>query len=294
MHDLTPAQNFVAHASGTRVHTETYMIAELRSAHPDQQVISVSPQPLSSCEAALLKYADETGEATYNAVAADDLTFGPLFTTHQYIPPKRRIDAGSDGKIGEKVKFGRYEYSYKGQVYLLYICEGREGNFMTNERIHQFLVHEKTTQAANDVSKLITAVGQWASELHEEIWVFDQGRWTKDKGLWKGVEKSHWKNVILDQERKSAIQEDARLFFDNKEVSFQPDSWPLAGRPLILDRGTKSFTYPGSAASSITDRPATARLSASRRYQMKCIIAKILWQRYTSKVLRPTWVLNEV
>jgi transitional endoplasmic reticulum ATPase len=48
--------------------------------------------------------------------------------------------------------------------------------------------------------KLLHAVGGWTTQLHDEIYVFDDAYWQKSKELWLSVQGSSWDEVILDRE----------------------------------------------------------------------------------------------
>jgi transitional endoplasmic reticulum ATPase len=54
--------------------------------------------------------------------------------------------------------------------------------------------------------------------LHDEIWVFNQGIWRKDPGLWQEVQKADWKDVILDEDFKTTLQKDVFGFFSSERV----------------------------------------------------------------------------
>ena len=51
----------------------------------------------------------------------------------------------------------------------------------------------------------------YSQECHEEVLVFDQGYWQKNKELYQNIQKSNWEDVILGKERKKAII--SKLFF---------------------------------------------------------------------------------
>ena len=68
---------------------------------------------------------------------------------------------------------------------------------------------------------LLLAAGKWTSQLHEEIFVFDDGRWEKSKDLWRSVNGSSWSDVILDPEMKKGLIEDVQGFFDNQALYSQ-------------------------------------------------------------------------
>ena len=66
--------------------------------------------------------------------------------------------------------------------------------------------------------KLIKACGKWSRDLHEEIYVFDGGRWCKNHGLWTAVQQASWDDVILDPSMKETLVNDVHGFFDSRAV----------------------------------------------------------------------------
>ena len=65
---------------------------------------------------------------------------------------------------------------------------------------------------------LLLAAGAWADQLHEEIWVYNQGFWRKDHGLWKEIQKADWKDIILKDAFKKALQKDVYGFFTSETI----------------------------------------------------------------------------
>ena len=59
---------------------------------------------------------------------------------------------------------------------------------------------------------------RWSIELHNEVWVFDGGYWQKSAELWQSVQQSEWKDVILDEDMKQSIIEDADNFFNSRDT----------------------------------------------------------------------------
>jgi len=60
--------------------------------------------------------------------------------------------------------------------------------------------------------------GKWTSELHDEVYVFDSGRWTKNKELYASVQSATWDDVILDPVMKADLITDVLGFFDNQAL----------------------------------------------------------------------------
>lgn len=65
---------------------------------------------------------------------------------------------------------------------------------------------------------LLLAAGAWADQLHEEIWVYNQGFWSKDHALWEEIQKADWKDVILNDAFKKALQKDVYSFFTSESI----------------------------------------------------------------------------
>ena len=82
---------------------------------------------------------------------------------------------------------------------------------MTTEH---FILHEGPASTSRE---LLLAIGVWADQLHDDIWVYNQG-WMKDADLWKEIQKARWEDVILEADFKKAIQKDVLGFFSSKDT----------------------------------------------------------------------------
>ena len=69
-----------------------------------------------------------------------------------------------------------------------------------------------------ETDALLLAAGKWTSQLHDEIFVFDNGYWDKSKELWKSVSGASWEDVILSPVMKENLISDVQGFFDNQEL----------------------------------------------------------------------------
>ena len=65
---------------------------------------------------------------------------------------------------------------------------------------------------------MIFAAGVWADQLHDEIWVYEQGWWQKDHDLWSEVQRANWSDVILDPKFKADLRKDIDHFFKSEET----------------------------------------------------------------------------
>jgi len=66
--------------------------------------------------------------------------------------------------------------------------------------------------------RLLLEAGRWTNSLHEEIWVFDSGRWQKSHELWESIQSAEWENVILDEDMKKSLIRDVDNFFNGRQT----------------------------------------------------------------------------
>lgn len=71
---------------------------------------------------------------------------------------------------------------------------------------------QEGSEAMKAMEALVLAASIWSQESHEQIWIYDQGRWSKDKELWRMVQGGSWEDVILDESTKMAIMRDVMGF----------------------------------------------------------------------------------
>lgn len=99
----------------------------------------------------------------------------------------------------------QWQDAFKGRDQVFYILHPRFESNITNGHCAQ-------------TDALVLAAGKWTSQLHNEIFVFDDGRWQKSTELWKSVNGASWEDVILDPEMKKNLIEDVQGFFDNQKL----------------------------------------------------------------------------
>jgi len=145
---------------------------------------------------------------------------GSPFVEYAYIPPAHRIASGDNlGSLGVGISWGRFDYEYNNESFILYIARLGFGRL-------QFLVHEpkkasdvEAVEKSKELAKdLILRASYWGQELHNEVWVFDQGYWQKDAALWDGMQKASWDDVILPSDLRNAVRGDVASFFKNKST----------------------------------------------------------------------------
>lgn len=200
-------------ANFTRPHEYGELLAHdaIRRLFPNKHIT-----PVFDYDAKLFAYAD-AGHATASLVREGD----DFLALRDYTPPALRLEGG-DGKLCDKVRFGLYQYDYQG--FTLDIVRAQwytQYAYSRREKVHFILspmdgVDEQSHCAKADA--LITAAGKWTAQLHDEVYVFDQSYWAKDKSLWAAVQASTWDDVILDPAMKANIIKDVEGFFDSRAI----------------------------------------------------------------------------
>ncbi|KAI0082447.1 P-loop containing nucleoside triphosphate hydrolase protein [Panus rudis PR-1116 ss-1] len=134
----------------------------------------------------------------------------PDIVSNLYFVPLGKHLGKSTGILVDLLRFGSFRVAWNEYDFLLYVVRFPQG---FGEVTQQFLVHDGSDEPAR---QLLIAAGIWANELHEEIYVFNQGFWQKDHNLWLEVQKANWEEVILKDKFKTAMQKDIRGFFDSE------------------------------------------------------------------------------
>ena len=177
--------------------------------YPDKHIT-----PVLDRHANLFKFAD-AGHAKAELVRDGD----DFLTLREYAPPATRMEGG-DGKLGEYVKFGLYKYEYQGSCFEILRAQWYlQYQYGQMQKMHFILTPKDDVQGqihSTIADQLIKAAGKWTAALHDEVYVFDQGQWTKDKSLWAAVQSATWDDVILDPHMKANIIKDVTGFFDSR------------------------------------------------------------------------------
>ncbi|KAI8938716.1 hypothetical protein NX059_004584 [Plenodomus lindquistii] len=197
------------HSTAKRVNTDVVLVEALRTQYPHLDLV-IAPQVGLN----LLAYA-AAGHA--KAIPLDDTVkdpiYGPGLSWRMYAPPPRRLDT-RPGAMVDMLLFGKFMYKWKDQEAILYVADGRDGSAYFPAVTNYYIL----TNATHKVDDLIKEATTWAVELHNEVWVFDQGYWQKSAELYESVQKSDWSQVILDEDMKKALISDVETFFDSQKT----------------------------------------------------------------------------
>lgn len=202
------ALSYFDHSTGKRVNTDAVLVEALRTQYPNLDLVIAPEGKLNLLAYAAAGYAKATPIDTH-----EDEVYGPGIHWRSYMPPARRLDSAA-GFMAERVLFGKYMYKWKDQEAILYIADGRDGTAYFPSVVNHYIL----TNATHKVDDLITEATKWTIELHNEVWVFDQGYWQKSAELYNSVRNASWENVILDEDMKKALISDVEQFFDGQKV----------------------------------------------------------------------------
>jgi AAA+ superfamily predicted ATPase len=194
------AQAFFDNATATRINTEIVIAEALRKQYP-QLHLTVVRKP--ACD--ILGFA-----SAGNAAVAPIDNENDRHSTRWYSAPANRLD-GSKGSLSDSVVFGKFLVDWRKKEYVVFVADGRDGPYMY---VNQYIL-SASIEATNN---LLLEAGQWSSRPHDEVWVFDGGRWQKSSELWQSVQKSRWEDVILDEKMKKTIVDDVNIFFDGRDA----------------------------------------------------------------------------
>lgn len=205
----TVSQDYFNNTKGDRQYTEGYIVASIRQKHPNYH-LTISP----SYSIDLLGFAKSRDDASYSSLidAKDSMV------ERSFIPPARRYNDELGGSFVDRIIFACYDYSFKGNQFLVYIVDGHDGQFHNsyNYVLAEDSKEDNQASAQKKVDELLAEAAKWSQDLHGEVFVFDQGYWQKNKELWQNIQKSNWEDVILEKEKKEAIIEDVIGFFDSE------------------------------------------------------------------------------
>lgn len=200
---------FNEHSSGKRVRTTVLLSQALRERHSDYH-LTVNAAALCP----LISFAN-AGFASYTQRGNEDQSL----LTRQFQPPARRYGDDS-GSFASKIIFAAFDYEFQGNQFLVYIVDGRDGTGPYPQELNNYILKKRTGDVSGVVARtdeLIESATKWALELHNQVLVFDQGYWQKNSELWKSIQKSLWKDVILDEEKKQMVISDIEGFFDSEQ-----------------------------------------------------------------------------
>ena len=124
---------------------------------------------------------------------------------------------GIPDQLVEARTFAKYLYKWGPEYFIIYIVQ------MGYQQI-QYILKEpaegESIMSRNSVTdNLISTVGDWQKPEDEKfIYVYDAGFWQQSRDLYEQVQKSEWKDVILNEDMKKTITDLMHKFFDSEDI----------------------------------------------------------------------------
>ena len=199
-------EDYRKHNDGLQISTETAIVSSLRGRYPDW---TVTVTPGSNGILALARAGQAKAEL--------DTKTDSMSAWRLHIPPSQR-SSEEEGKMTDKVLFGKFDYEWKGNVFIVYTATFQQGfNQVKNNYILHKRDHELVDGRCKITDELIAAATKWQNNVHDEVLVFDQERWTKNKELWDSVQNASWDDAIMDKDMKETLVNDVEGFFDCRD-----------------------------------------------------------------------------
>lgn len=199
------------HGSSQRVNSEVVLQNALREIHRPDTVTWIDADDcdiLGFAEAGHAEARIDEGDDTYTAV-------------RRYKIPTRALDE-PEGSVFDDVLFARWTYEWHGRSVVCYKMEWVDYGF--REQKYYAIVTDRSSfmkGRCTYAEKLIKACGTWTRQLHDEVYVYEDGYWQKDKTLFSAVSKASWDDVIINPAMKTAIINDVESFFGSRETYLQ-------------------------------------------------------------------------
>ncbi|KAI9151340.1 ATPase [Paramyrothecium foliicola] len=195
---------FYDHSSGKRINSNAVFVEALSKQYPNLELLVTPADSLD-----LNGYAN-AGHASLEEVEDQPGSLPSSVQWEVYRAPARRA-GGALGSLAVAQKLAKYLYKWHDNDFIVYLIEGQEGPWPLP--LYYILSTEKAK-----AQQLILEIGRWSTDLHNEIWEYDDGMWQKSAALYESVKNSSWDVVILDPAMKEAIIEDHLSFYRSRET----------------------------------------------------------------------------
>ncbi|GJD04241.1 ATPase [Colletotrichum higginsianum IMI 349063] len=205
-------KEFFKHSSAKRVNTDAVITKALKEQYPHLELVVVPEMLGYGNDCNLLGFA-QAGNATFEPVEDVGGALPSSLEWLVYLPPARRLD-GDRGGLANAPIYGKYLYKWQGHEFIVYLVDGRDGTGAYPPIKNYYVLAADSYYA----DQLVLAAGKWSSDLHEEVWVYDEGYWQKSRELFESIRNASWDSVILDEDMKQALVEDHLSFFNSRDT----------------------------------------------------------------------------
>jgi transitional endoplasmic reticulum ATPase len=206
-HAFSPSAGYDAfhsHGSSSRINSEVFLQAALRNIHRPDTVTWIKAE---DCD--ILGFA-EAGHANARKDDSDE-TYAAI---RKYKVPARSLDE-PQGSVTDDILFARWQYEWNGRSMPCYKLKWVD-DWGWHVREYYAVVTDGTSMKDGHCSfteELIKTCGAWTQKLHDEVYMYEDGDWQKNKELFKAVVKASWDDVIIKPAMKTDIINDVDSFF---------------------------------------------------------------------------------
>jgi transitional endoplasmic reticulum ATPase len=197
---------FQKHGSSSRVNSEMFLQSALKDAHRPDLVTWIHAE-----ECDLLGFA-EAGHAKAHLETDDDT----YIAIRKYKIPACTLDE-PEGSVSDDIRFARWTYKWNGRSVTCYKMRWFDIGWLCRE---YYAIVTDTNSRVNGhctyTEELIKTCGTWTQQLHDEVYLYEDGDWQKDKTLFRSVRKASWDDVIIDPVMKTDIIKDVESFFGSR------------------------------------------------------------------------------
>ncbi|KAF8530040.1 P-loop containing nucleoside triphosphate hydrolase protein [Hysterangium stoloniferum] len=124
-------------------------------------------------------------------------------------------------KMKSTLRFGLGEFTWAETDFLLYKLCWQNELLMGVNIVYVLLFPSE----GNNLSErrqigedLLRLAFEWSYNVNQEIWMFSNGMWFKDKKLWQAVQLADRANLVLNDEFTANLKRDTETFFSGREV----------------------------------------------------------------------------
>lgn len=134
--------------------------------------------------------------------------------------------AQEKGELITKMLTGSLKFTYEGKEFVAYKCSWYGRTNMSQTTLYDIVFDQlddgNMTVEREDAStvghKLISDVYRWEGSLKDEMRVFQDGIWLKDKALWSAIRDASWDDLVLEEIFLENLRRDTRTFFENRQT----------------------------------------------------------------------------
>ncbi|WVQ99151.1 hypothetical protein IAU59_006283 [Kwoniella sp. CBS 9459] len=210
-----PFDTFVKHFSASRSGTDTYLQTEITNLYPKSHVLVTQDYYFD-----IFRYAagSDSGSANDSAppppsvIIREDKDIQSL-KREIYLKPLRRREGA--GVVVDNVVFGGWDVAWKEHDFKVIVATWAE-SFRQVTQWH--IIADDNPKAIQAARSFIQACSEFGSTYKDVVWVFEQGYWRPDRGLWESVQQASWDDVVLDEKFKRALQSDYRSFYKSEKT----------------------------------------------------------------------------